>query len=67
MPGLYTRRSIALGLFELESDRDETIDVAAQHPDVVKRLIALADAARVERGDTATSQTGRVREPGRLP
>jgi arylsulfatase A-like enzyme len=68
MPGRYTQRSIGLALFDLETDRSETTDVAAEHPDVVKRLEALAEQARVELGDSATEQKGRgVREPGRVP
>jgi arylsulfatase len=42
--------------------------VAAQHPDVVKRLEALAEEARKDLGDSATEQKGTgVREPGRAP
>jgi arylsulfatase len=68
MPGLYLQRSIDLALFDLDADRSETTDVAAEHPDVVKRLEALAEEARVELGDSATEQKGRgVREPGRAP
>ena len=68
MPSKYLQRSIGLSLFDLDADRSETTDVAAQHPEVVKRLRALAEAARLELGDSATDQTGRgVREPGRVP
>jgi len=67
MPSKYRQRSIGLALFDLESDRSETTNVAAQHPDVVKRLEALADDARTELGDTATKQKGSgLREPGRV-
>lgn len=67
MPSRYTQRSIGLSLFDLEADRSETTDVASEHPDVVKRLEALAEEARVELGDSATEQKGRgVREPGRI-
>jgi arylsulfatase A len=68
MPGRYTQRSIGLALFDLRVDRSETTDVAAQHPDVVKRLEALAEEARKDLGDSATEQKGTgVREPGRAP
>ena len=67
MPSRYIQRSIGLSLFDLEADRSETTDVAAEHPDVVKRLEALADEARAELGDSATEQKGSgVREPGRV-
>ena len=68
MPGRYLQRSIGLALFDLETDPPETRDVAAEHPEVVERLEALADEARIELGDSATEQKGRgVREPGRAP
>ncbi|MBI1375571.1 MAG: sulfatase-like hydrolase/transferase [Phycisphaera sp.] len=38
-------------LFDLASDIGETRDVAAEHPDVVKKLSALLDAAREDIGD----------------
>jgi arylsulfatase A-like enzyme len=68
MPSKYLQRSIGLSLFDLEADLSETTDVAAQYPDVVSRLEALAEEARLELGDSATQQEGRsVREPDRLP
>jgi arylsulfatase A-like enzyme len=68
MPSRYTQRSIDLALFDLEADRSETTNVAAQHPDVVERLKALAVRARAELGDSATGQEGGgLREPGRAP
>lgn len=68
MPSKYVQRSVGLSLFDLQTDRFETTDVAVDHPGVVKRLTALADAARLDLGDTATGQEGLgVREPGRLP
>ena len=38
-------------LYNLETDIGETRNVAADHPDVVERLTALADRARAELGD----------------
>jgi arylsulfatase A-like enzyme len=68
MPSKYMQRSIGLSLFDLDVDRSETTDVAAEHSDVVGRLEALAERARIELGDSATEQKGRgVREPGRVP
>ena len=40
-----------LALYNLESDIGETANVVADHPEVVERLTALADAAREELGD----------------
>ncbi len=41
-----------LKLFDLETDIHEDHNVADQHPDVIKRLLALADNAREDLGDT---------------
>ena len=40
-----------LALYNLETDIGERLNVAAQHPEVVERLSALADEAREELGD----------------
>ncbi len=40
-----------LSLYNLEADIGETANVAAQHPEVVERLSALANRAREELGD----------------
>ena len=41
--------------------------MAAQHPDIVKRLEAEAGKARQELGDSLTKVTGKgAREPGRM-
>lgn len=55
-----------LALFDLENDPSESVNIADQYPDVVKRLAGLADEMRKDLGDSATKQkgTGR-REPGR--
>jgi arylsulfatase len=55
-------------LYDLSRDIGEKVDVAAQHPDIVRNLLALADKAREDLGDSLTNQQGKgVREPGRLP
>ncbi len=64
-PAKYIQSKTPLALFDLENDRGETPDVAAKHPDVVKRLQKLADAARQDLGDSATKGAG-VREPGSI-
>lgn len=40
-----------LELYDLEADVAETTNLADQHPDIVKKLSALADEARAELGD----------------
>jgi arylsulfatase A-like enzyme len=66
-PAKYAQAKTPLALFDLESDRGETTDIAAKQPDVVQRLQKLADAARQDLGDTATKTKGAgVREPGSI-
>lgn len=50
-------------LFNLVDDPGETIDVAAQHPDVVRRLDALLDQCRAELGDSLSGAQGADRRP----
>ena len=45
-------------LYDLQEDAGETTNVAGEHPDVVRKLQALANQARRELGDGATSQVG---------
>ena len=66
-PAPYSQAKIGLALYDLETDRGETTDVAAQHPDIVKQLETLADKAREDLGDSATGQKGKgVRPVGSL-
>jgi arylsulfatase A-like enzyme len=63
--GGYSPAKTDLALYDLDADHGEKTNVAEQHPDVVKRLTALADKERAELGDTATKQEGTgVRQPG---
>ncbi len=53
-----------LSLFNLEDDIGETTDVSAENPEVVERLLALAEEAREELGDSLTGRSGSgVRAP----
>jgi arylsulfatase A-like enzyme len=66
-PAPYVQRKIGIALFDLETDIGETTDVAARHPEVVQRLQALAERARVDLGDSITNRKGQnVRSPGRI-
>jgi len=66
-PGPYAKGKTGLELYDLEADISETRDLAAQYPDIVGELQALADQARKELGDRLTHIQGKeVREPGRL-
>jgi arylsulfatase len=54
-------------LYDLRTDPGERQDVAAGHPDVVRRLQEFAEKARADLGDTLTGRKGSgVRPPGRL-
>ena len=54
----YVVRHQPQALFNLKDDVGETRDVAAEHPDIVKRLLELAEAARADLGDSLTQRTG---------
>lgn len=63
----YRVETIGLTLYNLRDDPGETTNVADRHPDEVRRLLALAEAARADLGDSITEQKGRgVRSPGRI-
>jgi arylsulfatase A-like enzyme len=53
MPEQYAQKRIGLSLFDLENDVGETMDVASEHPAVVRRLTELAEVARRDLGDVA--------------
>jgi arylsulfatase A-like enzyme len=67
IPGKYDySATIGLELFDLESDIAETTDVSSQYPEVMERLMKLADAKRAELGDALQGVEGfGKREPGR--
>jgi hypothetical protein len=59
--------STGLELYDLEADIGETRDLASAHPDVVERLVAMAEAMRAELGDALTEAPGSARrQPGRI-
>jgi len=47
-----------LQLYDLQADIHEENDVSAQNPDIVKRLQALAEAAREDLGDVGREGKG---------
>lgn len=69
IPTKYEQQKLAAPeLFDLAADLSETKDVAAAHPEVVQSLLAKADQARADLGDSLTGRKGSgVREPGRVP
>jgi arylsulfatase A len=63
LPVKYDRTSINLALFDLEKDISEQHDVSARYPDIVERLMKLADEMREDIGDSAKKMTGKNRRP----
>jgi len=51
IPGRSEWKYIGLSLFDLENDIGEQHDVSAEYPEIVKRLILLAEKARHDIGD----------------
>jgi len=66
-PVKYEQATISLALFDLEKDIGEQRDVSAQYPEVVERLLNLAEKMREDLGDSTKEMTGKNRRPpGRL-
>lgn len=67
-PVPYDMNTIAENaLFNLETDPQETTDVAAQHPEIVAKIAAIADSVRTVLGDRLTGVKGKeVRPVGRV-
>jgi arylsulfatase len=63
-PGPTATGRVSNALYDLDDDVGERRDVSDLHPDVVERLLALAEAAREELGDGPRRGRGQ-REPAR--
>ncbi len=67
-PAAYLPMSVGLELYNVKRDPGETHDEAAQEPEVLGRLLGLAEDARNELGDALTHRRGKgVREAGLAP
>jgi arylsulfatase len=68
IPANYEKATVTnTQLFDLQNDVNESKDVAADHPEIVKQLEALADNARFDLGDSLKKQKGNgTREPAQL-
>jgi arylsulfatase len=63
----YRVERTGLALYNLREDAAESRNVADRHPEVVRRLEALAERMRAELGDSITGRVGSgVRPPGKL-
>jgi arylsulfatase A len=67
-PAKYEQRTIVHPeLYDLAHDVSETTDVADKNPEVVRKLLVVAEQARADLGDALTKREGRgVRPAGRL-
>ncbi|MFO0813543.1 MAG: sulfatase [Gemmatales bacterium] len=66
-PGRYKQVKTELALYHLVDDSSETTNVADKHSDVLKKMLAHAEAARADLGDSLTKNPGPGRrEPGRV-
>jgi arylsulfatase A len=64
VPTTYEKKVIKQPeLYDLANDVSETTDLAARHPEIVRRLLAVAERARAELGDSLTKRRGRGTRP----
>ncbi len=67
-PADYTQLKTTQKLFDLKADPAESNDVSEANPDVVERLLAMAETARADLGDSLTNRNGPgIRPCGKLP
>lgn len=65
IPGGTGTLKVELGLYNLETDIGETINLVNTHPEIVARLQRIADEARADLGDTGKPGPG-VRPPRKV-
>jgi arylsulfatase A len=67
-PVAYRKVQVEFGLYDLENDIGETRDIATDHPEVVARLLNLAEQMRDDLGDDLTGHPAHNQRPaGHLP
>lgn len=68
VPARYQPLRVGLELYNLRRDPGETTDVSRAEPEVLSRMLLLAEEARLDLGDARTRRVGAgVREVGRVP
>ena len=67
-PGVYLKQPILEPeLYDMVNDFEEHHNVAAQYPDIVQKMLGMAEQCRQDLGDTTLNRKGAgVREPGRV-
>ncbi|MCZ6796019.1 MAG: sulfatase-like hydrolase/transferase, partial [Planctomycetota bacterium] len=67
-PVPYRRARTKTALYDLQADVAETTEIADRYPEVVKRLLGLAEKCRDDLGDALTGRPAQgARPPGKLP
>ena len=66
IPTKYSQSKIGLSLFNLHQDIAESVDVKANHPKVLAKMLKLGEKMRKELGDQGSKGNGQ-RSAGRLP
>ena len=64
-PGKLSELRTPVALYDLDKDVSEAINVSAEHPEVVAKLMALAELAREDLGDSLQKRTGKNIRPCR--
>jgi hypothetical protein len=63
-PGKYDHTvKTGIELYDLETDVGETTNVAAEHPDVIQRLLELVETMRADLGDNLTKRENSGHRP----
>lgn len=66
-PAPYVQKRTSLALYDLASDPREVDEISARHPDVMEKMLSLAQKAREDLGDSLTGVKGKnLRPPGML-
>lgn len=60
-PGKSKQNKIGLSLYDLRRDPGERTDVKELYPEIVQRLLLIAEKARIELGDDLTNHSGENR------
>lgn len=62
-PGPYKTATTGQALYNVVTDVGESKDVSADHPEIVQRLLKIAETARADLGDSLTKRAGANRRP----
>src|SRR4029079_16781052 len=62
-PGPYKTATTGQALYNVVTDVGESKDVSADHPEIVQRLLKIAETARADLGDSLTKRPGANRRP----